>query len=165
MTTTTPWQAVAEELAESFERASRDDGTRYTKVRDDAPDWIDTDLMRELHQAVDDRMPNDWIYEQIAAIASAMHEYGQDNEDDARDDVSEIADGLVDIYYSDLTKWLADHGDIENAALCDEAVLVLGEPEGNDIHKRIMLGQYMALDRLANAIIQAITDEADGREE
>lgn len=155
-------QKVAEEFAAAFHTQTRPDGSVYTTRKDDCPEWIDSNLCHKLHLAVDDRLPDDWTYGKIANIADALTNYDDDNGDDLRERMHEIADGQVDIYNSDLTKWLASNN--FNACIVDEACEELGSEDCETI-KRIQIGQYWAIDKLGHAIISAIEEEADSREE
>lgn len=61
------------------------------------------DFVKELH---DDELPNNWRYTIITdLLQNFVNEYEQDNLEDY---LSEIADSLVDVYNSDLIKWVND---------------------------------------------------------
>ena len=69
----TTFQIVLTEFAGAFTCGKRDDGKTFYRVKDDAPTWLKgSSVMLAIHSAVDDRLPDDWIYESTAAIASAM---------------------------------------------------------------------------------------------
>lgn len=125
--------ALAEELSSAFVVAKRDSGTEYTKIRDGAPAWVNTDLMRGVHQAVDGRLPDDWIYQHAAAIACTLTGYTCEDADAARKYVHEIADGLVDVYTTARTAWLADC--LGNVSLCAEAAEEYGVTDGDLIER------------------------------
>jgi len=161
------FKAVMKEFAGAFESAKRADSkSTYYRLREDAPEWLRKDagskVMREIHEALDDRLPNDWVYEAVSSLADAFVDHGCDDEDEAREACHEIADGLVDVYNSDRLKWLSDH--MGNAALVDEACSEFGA-EGKDTFDRIGLGQFYAYERLANAVIDQVQAEADSRPE
>ena len=157
----TTFQIVLTEFAGAFTCGKRDDGKTFYRVKDDAPTWLKgSSVMLAIHSAVDDRLPDDWIYESTAAIASAMTGYSADNADAMRESVHEIADGMVDVYTTDRTAWLASH--LYNLQLCDDACAELG-CEGSDITNRIGVGQYYALERIASAIVEACDEEATTR--
>lgn len=159
------FQTVMKEFAAAFVSDKRNDGKRFYKLSDEAPAWLKKDagskVMREIHEALDDRLPNDWVYEAVSSIADAFVDHNVEDEDEAREATHEIADGLVDVYNSDRLKWLSDH--MNNAALVDEACKELGCEGDADTFTRIGLGQYYAYERLANAVIDAVRDEADSR--
>ena len=161
--TLSTFQTVLTELAEAFTRDNRADGTAFTKLRDKCPPWLKgSSVMLTIHSAVDDRLPDDWIYSSAYSIAQAMTGYSADNAEDMRDNVHEIADGMVDVYTTDRTAWLASH--LYNLQLCDDACAELG-CEGSDITNRIGVGQYYALERIASAIVEACDEEATTRRE
>lgn len=166
----TTFQKVLAELANAFETRTRtrtrDDGTTYTCLKDDAPAWLagyaGTTVMHDIHAAVDDRFPDDWIYASIAGMADTMTGYDAADADDMRENVHEIADGMVDVYNCDRSAWLAMN--LNNAALCDEACSELGCDPDAGMFTRIGLGQYLALTRIGEAIISACESEADERD-
>ena len=155
MTTTTEKLAtVAKEFAEAFITDKRDDGKKFTKLRDGSPQWM-TDAV---HAAHGDIMPDDWIFDQCDSIARSLTEYEPERWEDAAHD---IADGLVDVYNNDRARWLAIHLDF--GAIVDEAVEELGCEGG--IYDRIGIGQYRFLSSMVGALVNAITEEAERREE
>lgn len=161
------FQTVMKEFANAFESAKRADSkSTYYRLRDDAPEWLRKDagskVMREIHESLDDRLPDDWVYEAVSSITDAFVDHKSEDEDEAREACHEIADGLVDVYNSDRIKWLGLH--LGNAALVDEACSEFGA-EGKDTFDRIGLGQFYAYERLANAVIEAVKDEAESRPE
>lgn len=165
---TTTVQTVAQELASAFESSERNDGKTFYKIRDDAAEWTrrehkDDDgfcLMLKVHRAVDDRCPDDWIYEHAKRIADRLAEY--EGIEEMRESVLEIVDSLVYIYNADLTAWLAQC--LANIALCDEAVEEMGVGNAGGVLGAIQSGQFMCLDRIAQALITAIEIESESRD-
>ena len=161
------FETVMKEFAGAFESAKHADSkSTYYRLRDNAPEWLKGDagstVMREIHEALDDRLPDDWVYEAVSSLTDAFVDHRCSDEDEAREACHEIADGLVDVYNSDRIKWLGLH--MGNAALVDEACSEFGA-EGKDTFDRIGLGQFYAYERLANAVIDAVQAEADSRPE
>lgn len=156
--TTTHFRTVIEELSEAFECDTRANGESFFRLKDDAPDWIDS---HAFHAAVDDRLPCDWVYEKAAHIADNFTGYDCEDADELRDHIGEIADGLVDVYNADRLRWLA--ANLYNAALVDEACDELGGSDA-DTFTRIGYGQYMAIERIAYALLDAAAEEAEERE-
>ena len=154
---------VASELSEAFTTTRREASDKDIYVLKDeykrSSGWVGSDLMMRFHKAIDDRLPDDWIYELIAQGADSLSEY--DEADDAREAVHEIADGMVDVYNSDILRWLADHQ--MNAYLCDEAAEEYGAD--HDTIKRAQLGQYLGATRVLYEMIEAIQEEAEERED
>ena len=151
----TETQEAMLQLSRSFESAKRADGEAYTRLKDDCPEWIDSELMHRLHEAVDDRLPDDWIYESSSEIADSLCAY--ETVDEMYEAAHEVCDGLVDIMNGDLTRWLASSN--LNAFLCDEAEEEFG-PAGN-MYDRIKYGQFIGLSRIAYALIKEIEQVAD----
>lgn len=162
---TSTFQSVMAEVARAFECAERS-GTseKFWRIREDAPEWLQgSDFMLAVHRAVDGddpRLPDDWIYEHTRLVALDLQDH--DSPDDARDATHEIADGLVDIYTSARLAWLASH--LRNADLCDEAAIELGASDDASMAERAGLGQYLALTRIAYAVIDLVESELDDRE-
>ncbi len=157
------FKTVLTELADAFTRAKRANGETFYRLKDDCASWITSQTMCELHTALDDRLPDDWVYEQIANIAEHLAGYDPTmDEDTAMEAQHELCDSLVDIYNSARTGWLASH--IGNADLCDIANKEFGEPD-TDMFTRIGQGQYYALTMLCGAVIHAVTTEAEFRDE
>ena len=85
---------------DAFTSESFNDCIQYSLKEDQKEKY--QDFIYELH---DDEMPNNWRYEIIHDLLNAfVNEY----EGDLEDHLSEIADGLVDIYNIDRAKWLAE---------------------------------------------------------
>lgn len=158
--TKTMFQRVAEELNNAFESDTRDDGSTFYKLKDDRPEWLQgSDVMMAVHSALDDRLPDDWVYETAYYLAEQISDC--DDADEARDKTGEWADSLVDVYNHDRLKWLGMH--LNNAFLCDDAAEEFGPAE--DTFSHIGRGQYLAIDRIAHALIEQIEEEADGRDD
>lgn len=152
------FREVASEFSDAFETNKRDDGKQFVTRKDNCADWITTDVIREIHEALDDRLPSDWVYEIIAAAADYCSEY--ESADDCRDRSFEFSDGQVDVYNADRLHWLADH--LNNAFLCDEAEEELGPSE--DTFSRIGYGQYLGIERIYHAVVDQIESEVEQRE-
>lgn len=167
MITTETIQAVAKELADAFTTDTRNDGTTFHKFADDAPEWITEKnedgayLSHRIHQAIDGRLPDDWVYEHASYIADRLTEF--EDIDAMRDAAYEIAGNLVDVYSSARLKWLASN--LNNVALCDEAVEEIGYDKEQGILGMIAAGQLKALEALAMALVTEIENEATRREE
>jgi len=106
----------AEEMANWFEAATRDNGDAFTKTRDGAPEWV-RDVIHAAH-GVHDLMPDDWTY----GITRAAVDWISDADDDAdmEDGASDFAESEVEVYTSQLLDWLA--GPLHRIELADEAL-------------------------------------------
>lgn len=144
----TLFQIFATEFLNAF---TNDNPRKVWCLKDDAPEWM-RDAIRDAH--FDGRMPDDWIYEHARAIVSQL----ADLEAPDGDTQHEICDGLVDVYTSDLTAWLALH--TGNVELCDEAQREGLTTEGATLVQRIQAAQYMALTYICGALVGAIESHA-----
>lgn len=130
----------AADAARFFETRTRDDGTTYVTLRDDAPGWLG-DAVYDAHAGM---LPDDRIY---MLCDSAVDWIAEDRGDD-----SEFADGMVDTYTGDRIAWLGSH--LSRPGLCDEAQAEMGAPE-NGIVDLIALGQYLEASRVLAVIRDA----------
>jgi hypothetical protein len=160
--TVTIFQTVASELANAFETRKRADGEKYTAIREGAPAWLQN-IAYEAHQAVDERMPDDWIYSVTREIASALADCGCETADEASHDGQDcdIAIEACDIYTTDLTKWLSSN--LANVALCNEAMSE-GLCDGLEFSDIIRQGQFIATQRIVGCLLYAIGKECEARE-
>lgn len=156
MTETRTLETVAKEFAEAFEARERNepneygDKTFYT-LKNGSPKWM-TDA---IHKAHGDIMPNDWIYEQCSRVADRMAEYRPETWDDS---MSEWADSLVDVYNGARARWLASN--LAFGEMVDEAVEAMGHSD-QGIYGDIGIGQYVMIERIASALIQAVRDQLE----
>ena len=95
-----------------------------------------------------------------ALLVSYYSDSGQLKEalesDEMQDVVSEIADSSVDIYTYDLMKWNA-----ENYCKVEEAIDEFGAPDGFDMVKAIMMGQYMQNEEYLYEALEELKDEVE----
>lgn len=94
-------------------------------------------------------MPDDWRFQKIAHMLSHFQDYELNNIDDIREIVNEVVDGLVDIYTSDLTKWLASR--LQRIEYVDEAIKNYGK--GESVVNDLMAGQYFEIEEMAGRLI------------
>ena len=144
-------EALARQLADSFTTATRDNGETFTKCKGGTPQWI-KDAIQAAHNDV---LPNDWIYATCSAVADDLADRDPDEWEDF---TFEIADSLVDVYTTHLTRWL--HEFPWAHSVCDEACEELGM-ENPDTLKRISLGQFYTIRAIAEELIRAIEEEAE----
>lgn len=160
----TPFLIALRSLAATFTTgpSKRTSDETITTLRDDAPSWM-TCAVRAAHDALGGRLPGDWEYAACEGVADALVDLAPADADAARASAHDVADGLVDVYNSARSEWLAD--DLRNATLVDEACFGLGVSADADTFTRIGLGQYLAYERIASAIIDAVEVESDRRKE
>lgn len=154
-TMSTTIETIAAEFANAFEAVKRDDGSTCVRLRKDAPEWVNSDLMHDLHRAVDGRLPDDWIFDRAHAIAENLAEYT----DPDGDSLSEVCEACLDTSSYDLGRWYADHGG--NRALCQEAQDdgLLAADAGID--DRISAGQYLGLHRIGAKLLEIFQARAE----
>lgn len=166
MTTTTRLTATLREFADSFETAHRvnggSEGTRqyFVRLADGSPGWM-TEIVKAAHDSCR-ILPDDGIYSDLerVAVALAEHaEYGEpESAEDLEDEIGEIADGLVDVYTSDLLAWVSNPRGPEftdraqtDGLLADDATL----------DQRIMAGQYLYFEDLARCVLRDCAEVAE----
>ena len=125
-------QDAARDAAGSFEAATRTDGTRYTRLRDGRPDWVQ-DLVRHAHAGM---LPDDWRF---ACTHAALDYIADGGDEDQYDAANAFADDYVSVYTADLLAWLGSHA--HRPGYCDEAADEYGDRD-SDTLSRIRLGQY-----------------------
>lgn len=170
MTNMNTFQKVIAEIAGAFKTqkapGAKDDDDVIFVLKDDAPEWMkDFTFMHKIHAALDGRGPDDWVYEHTYRLACDFSEREAESADDLRngDSLHEIVDGMVDIYNSDRLRWLAMN--LVNVDLCDEARESGVVADDASMLDRIAAGQYMALERIANALLDAAEERASEIEE
>lgn len=138
-------------FADSFEKATRDDGSSYLKVRDD---WAQ-EIVRLAH---DGELPNDSRYEQISELANRLADNAYDSADAAREDVVAIALDNAPTYTYNLLTWFADH--TARLESCD-AVLTdwHGKPEYT--HDLLTEGYCHDARQVLETIISEIEEHAE----
>lgn len=144
-------QQLAAELAESFEIKTRVNGDSYHAFKDDWPKWFS---MHYAHNALDGRLPNDWIYETVAHIADSLTRYDDLNA------AYDIPENLVDSSTYNLLMWAAEHGG--NQELVNE---VMEEEPALSIHDILANGQRRAIDRLTVDVVNQIAAAFDNQDE
>ena len=131
MITTT--KMTAADLISCFSEGMRD-GKRFYCIADNAPEEV-TDLVRDCH---DEELPNDWRYDAIVSLLFDI----KNTEDLNTDKLSDIVDGQVDTYNSDLAQWLAYMP--ARSAYIDAARDDFGGLD-DDIFMQIKSGQYVCM--------------------
>lgn len=140
-----------------FETRYRDDGDRFVALKDGAPDWVEC-LVHDAHGSF---LPDDWRYESIRSAVGHIADSGTESENDLDDAGGEWADSNVDIYTAKRFQWLASN--LERQYYCDEAIAEFGEFE--DTCSLVGMGQYMESREVWAAVVRALADELEAREE
>ena len=116
-------------------------GTRYWCTTDTVPQEV-TDLIRDCH---DDELPNDWRYD---VIVSLLFDFKNTDDMDS-DKLSDIVDGQVEVYNTDLARWLADN--VNRSAYVDAAREDFGGLS-DDIFEQLKSAQYVCIMDIAHKL-------------
>ena len=146
-TTETPTlESVAREAYDAMERATREDGSQYVRVKDDAPEWVRT----MVYDAHSDILPDDWRYQTIRDAIEAIMDGGTDDpSDEARHAFADDAD----VYNSDLLEWVGSHA--SRPGYVDEAQSEFGEPR--DFMHGIQMGQYLERGEVYGLVLDSLS--------
>lgn len=147
-------QTIAQAFADAFESATRDNGEAFYRLKDGSPGWM-SDAIRDAHDS-GNIFPHDWIYDACDTMVSQMADSDPDQWEDY---AGEWADSAVDAYNADRAAWLASH--LAFGVIVDEAVDEFGHSD-QGIYGDIGIGQYCLLRNIADALIQAVTAQAEG---
>lgn len=139
-------QEKAVEALSYFERKTRDNGTSYYCHNAPNDSWV-YDMVYDAH---DGMMPDDHKYSMIHdALYSIAHEEADP------EDMREIADGMVNVYYSEQREWLASNWN--RAEYVNQAIQELGPFE--DIHAQIAAGWYLEASEICALVVMALNSE------
>lgn len=116
-------QAIRE-FAAALECAAREDGGKFVKLADGAPEWMTAAVMAAHDNG--GRLPTDQIYDMCSEAADAMADASDQSEDGFREVLFEHE--FASVYHADRCAWLASH--VANVGLVDEAVAEFGWPKG-----------------------------------
>lgn len=135
-------------VSQYFIRGKRESGQPFTKLSDDAPEWL-RDAVQEAHST---DLPNDWIFEQCRDAAFAWDDelFNGRYPEDA---VHEHADSNVDVYTSDLYRWAADMCLSHTFANAEYDLEGMGG-EGETV-KRLMGLQYCSIRHITQTVVDA----------
>jgi hypothetical protein len=126
-----------------FEKSHRPGGELYTRLREDAPDWL-RDAVYEAH---DGEIPNDWRYDICSALWDEITDEGNGGME-----AWEHSSGLADVYTGRLLDWLTP-GRLHYI----DTVL----EEWNEIKSFstiLPIAQSYAIDRMAIILVDAYND-------
>lgn len=129
-----------------FISKQRDDGSVYWTTRDDRPEWLQ-ELIRKAHAGY---LPDDWKYE---FILSALHIIADSDEDN----YSESLADSIDVYTSELTKWLASH--IDRVNYVNESLQVMDKPD--DLITLVSNAQYLEREEVFYSVLSSLEKEVE----
>ncbi len=142
-------------FSNQFMTKTRDDGTEFTCLGDNVPAWC-TEVV---HSAHGDYLPDDWRYHWIAAASDFFADNDPDNWDEL---LNEETDSLVNVYNSDLLRWLSSN--LTRSGYVNDAVNEMGFPDEFDIFHTIMMGQYEEIRETLESLLSSISDIAENAE-
>lgn len=139
-------QSIAGEAYDCFETSTRDNGDRFTILRDGAPEWV-RDLVWAGH-GDGALLPDDWRYDCIQSACGFIHDNNADE-----DSSYEFADQSVDIYNSARYQWLTSN--LNRASYVDEATAEFGPAD--DVTEAIGRGQYMEASEVYASVFESLS--------
>jgi hypothetical protein len=129
-----------EQFASAFEVRTRDDGSKFVALKDDAPEWASNIV----YSAHDGAMPCDWRYSKIDMLAhDLLDAFANDYEFDA----IEWADNTADIYNHHLLNWVAGVSYAVDAV--EDARAEWGADGANGFLEWVRAGQVYMLHQMA----------------
>ena len=117
-------------------------------LTDNAPQNLKDSVMK----AYGNRLSDNWIFDKYHSILDALTQYDINGPDDLDNTRSEIVDGLVDPWTSNLTAWLNSSN--YNVYYITEAQEEFG-PE-TDGFKILQMAQYKAIDDIYGRIVDLL---------
>jgi hypothetical protein len=131
-----------------FETKTRTDGTEFTCLDDNGPEWV-RDTLFAIH-CEGAHSPLDWLY---LSASNAFDYYAMCQDNDASEDVCDqahaFAEDHTEIYTNMLLAWLTDF-----SSEFDEHVEELGY--GSDLAATIMAAQHGVLTEIYRLVAYAI---------
>ena len=151
------------DLFESRTIGEGSDAKTKTFIKEDLKDTPEAEAVRNtLFETCDSIAAIDWLYEKAAEICDTFTQYNADDWEAMRENIGEIADGLVDVYNADRTEWL--NLSLDFAAWVDDARREFGS-EDADTFDQIGRGQYMLISELAEALLTKMEAFDESEEE
>ncbi len=135
-------QAFAQELYESFETKTRDDGSVYVTCPGESPA---RELVQNVHFTCFEYMfPNDWVYQSVRDICEGIAEN------------NESLDSLLDVYTHDLIEWAS------NPSFRMWVEEAMEQEHYTSLDAAITAGQYAALTCIAYTVESWIESHVEG---
>lgn len=135
-----------EKYANMFEGKTREDGTNYVVIKGD-----DEELLHHVREAHGDKLPDDWTFATFADLLYRLQDYNVETIDDIEEIRHELVESYIDIYTSDLTKWLANR--VSNVYYLTEALEEHGTTDGITA---LQMAQFIAIDTLMQEVINLL---------
>ncbi len=145
--------SLVKEFNNSMEyvKVNREGKEEYIYKLKNGSSKIFQDIIFEVHRAIGDRLPDDYIYSEIANDI----EFLSDNIDEDSD-IEELRESLIeslesDVYLSDLQDWASYH--LDNQCYIDDAIK---EFCPQDYFGTLSAGQYLFKQDIINNLINEI---------
>ena len=135
-------QDAAAALYAALETGARADGATYFFLKSSSPDWT----INAARAAHGDMFPDDYKYSVIHDAAEWLSDENNDP-----DDTDEFSND-VDVYSSDLLKWLSSHR--SRVAMVEEAIGELGWP--GSIDQACMMGQVAERRDIIESLVNSL---------
>ena len=121
----------------------------------ESPEWdeIRDDLRGIVREAHFNEMPNDWRFDTVSSIATALTEMSDSEEwdyDDYREESYAVAESLVDTYNGALLAWVSEN--IRRYQWDDEGI---AQPT-TDIMELIKLRQFEEIESMVQTVLSEI---------
>lgn len=145
------FSAAADLLSSSFEKRTREDGSSYWALRSDSPEWLRSAVML----AHEDELPSDSRYELIRDAALALSESSFSDEEDARDALYELSQGLCSLSSYELLQWFS--ANLSRLSDCDEALEERGSSVSS-VSDALELGYRRAAENVLSVLISEIEE-------
>ena len=148
---------AAREAARHFTTGTREDGSVFDRLRDDAPQWVQ-DLVREAHG---DMLPDDHRYEMIVGAIHALADADPDADPD--EIVGEWAADAVPVSPFELLAWLASNAN--RIGYCDDAIAdcdaAIADAGRGSLIKFVMLGWHHEAEETAAIVLRCLRERAE----
>ena len=142
------------DLDDAMITKKRDNGDEFVILDDDKKEEWMTEVIHEVHKALDYFMPDDTCYRFIERVAGELREGdGEADEDDLREMVCEIE---PDIYTHNLTTWLNARND--HIYYLNQAQEMGLELDGFQL---LTYAQKMYIEEIGNALISAVVETVE----
>ena len=117
-------------------------------------------LKSSIRDAHGNQFPSDWIYVTFYELLDAISGYDIETIEELEELRGEIVDNQVDIYTTDLTKWLS--GSLENVEYLTHALeqITIDRPKTFEVDgaKTLSLAQYIAIDDVMTEVINLLSE-------
>lgn len=148
-------QDLASKYLKYFETKKRKDDDEYIVLKDGTPQEL-KDLAYAAHQGM---TPDDYKYEFVQAALRII----ADKEDEDLNEPHEQIDGDVDVYNSQLLKWVSSN--LGRSEYVDEAVKTFGGYPEEGLFKALMYGQYAEREEVYFNVLGSLREIIEDMEE